>query len=298
MRNSKSLARVELVTDDRKSANSGRFVALMIVAILLVSNPAQEAHGQDSKGAVDVSKPKLTDLYQDRTITFTGGEYQNETIHYRLMSPEVVEPGKTYPLVIFLHGAGERGTDNELQLLYFPTQMAEEKWRKKYPCFILAPQCRPERKWMEVDWASPSDPVTPEEVSEQSLAVEQMIQKTLKEEPIDRSRVYLTGLSMGGFGSFDLGARHPEWFAAVAPICGAADPKKMAALKNVPVYIVHGDNDTVVPAERSRSAVRALKEAGASPIYKELPGVGHNSWTPGYSDEEGLVPWMFKQKKH
>ncbi|MBL8810875.1 MAG: dienelactone hydrolase family protein [Planctomycetaceae bacterium] len=297
MRTSRFLARVEDADDDRKSANPGRYMALTVVALFLASIPSQEVHGQDSKGAVDVSKPKLTDLYQDRTITFTGGEYKNETIHYRLMSPEVVEPGKTYPLVIFLHGAGERGTDNELQLLYFPTQMAEEKWRKKYPCFILAPQCRPERKWMEVDWASPNDPVTPEEVSEQSLAVEQMIQKTLKEEPVDRSRVYLTGLSMGGFGSFDLGARHPEWFAAVAPICGAADPKKMAALKNVPVYIVHGDSDTVVPVERSRSAVRALKEAGANPVYKELPGVGHNSWTPGYSDEEGLVPWMFKQKK-
>ena len=297
MHASKFQSRVEDTTGDRKSANLSRYGALTIVAILLVWIPALEAYGQDSKGAVDVSKPKLTDIYQDRTITFTGGEYKDETIHYRLMSPEVVEPGKTYPLVIFLHGAGERGTDNELQLLYFPAQMAEEKWRKKYPCFILAPQCRPERKWMEVDWASPSDPVTPEEVSEQSLAVEQMIQTTLKEEPIDRSRVYLTGLLMGGFGSFDLGARHPEWFAAVAPICGAADPKKMAALKNVPVYIVHGDNDTVVPVERSRSAVRALKEAGANPVYKELPGVGHNSWTPGYSDEEGLVPWMFKQKK-
>ncbi len=267
------------------------------MTILFTSISVSNLHGQDSKGADPVSKPKLTDLYQDQTISFTGGEYKDETFHYRLMRPEVVEAGKTYPLIIFLHGAGERGTDNELQLLYFPAQMAEEKWRKKYPCFILAPQCRPDRKWMEVDWASPNDPVTPGEVSEQSLAVEQMIQKTLKEEAVDRSRVYLTGLSMGGFGSFDLGARHPEWFAAVAPICGAADPKKVTALRNVPVYIVHGDSDTFVPVARSRSAVKALKDAGASPVYKELPGVGHNSWTPGYSDEEGLVPWMFAQKK-
>jgi predicted peptidase len=259
--------------------NIVRSRTLLVLSLALLSTLSwpKLATGQDSKGTTAVSKPKLTDIYEDRTISFTGGEYQNETFHYRLMSPEVVEPGKTYPLVIFLHGAGERGIDNELQLLYFPTQMAEEKWRKKFPCFLLAPQCRPDRKWMEVDWASPNDPVTPEEVSEQSLAVEQMIQKTLKEEPVDRSRVYLTGLSMGGFG--------------------AADPKRMAALKDVPVFIVHGDSDTVVPVERSRSAVKALKAAGADPIYKELPGVGHNSWTPGYSDEEGLVPWMFSQKK-
>lgn len=279
--------------------NIVRSRTLLVLSLALLSTLSWPnlVTGQDSKGTTAVSKQKLTDIYEDRTISFTGGEYQNERFHYRLMSPEVVERGKTYPLVIFLHGAGERGIDNELQLLYFPTQMAEEKWRKKFPCFLLAPQCRPDRKWMEVDWASPNDPVTPEEVSDQSLAVEQMIQKTLKEEPVDRSRVYLTGLSMGGFGSFDLGARHPDWFAAVAPICGAADPKRMAALKDVPVFIVHGDSDTVVLVERSRSAVKALKAAGADPIYKELPGVGHNSWTPGYSDEEGLVPWMFSQKK-
>ena len=124
-----------------------------------------------------------------------------------------------------------------------------------------------------------------------------MIERTLKDEQIDADRVYLTGLSMGGFGSFDLGARHPEWFAAVAPICGAADPSKMAALKHTPIWIVHGDQDEAVPVNRSRSAVKALRDAGGYPIYTELPGVGHDSWTPSYEDNDGVVPWMFRQRR-
>jgi predicted peptidase len=128
-------------------------------------------------------------------------------------------------------------------------------------------------------------------------AVIEAFEQTLREEQVDRDRVYLTGLSMGGFGSFDLGARHPDWFAAVAPICGAADPTKVGALKDLPVWVVHGDQDEAVPVDRSRSAVKVLREAGGHPIYVELPGVGHNSWTPGYEDNDGLVPWMFRQRR-
>ena len=240
---------------------------------------------------------KATDVFEDRSIQFTGGEYTKETFHYRLLKPESVEAGKSYPLVVFLHGAGERGTDNELQLLYFPTQMAQPHWRHRFPCYILAPQCRNDRKWVEVDWSSNSDPEMPETASPQLMAVTQMLEETLRTEQIDRRRIYLTGLSMGGFGSFDLATRHPDLFAAVAPICGAADPDRVTGLRNVPLWIVHGDQDTAVPVARSRSAFAALQAAGGNPVYVELPGVGHNSWTPGYNDYDGLVPWMFRQQR-
>ncbi len=238
---------------------------------------------------------KATDVYADKVLTFTGGEYTEESFHYRLMKPEVIEEGKTYPLVVFLHGAGERGTDNELQLLYFPTQMAQPHWRKRFPCYILAPQCRNDRKWMEVDWSSKTDPTMPDTAGEQLQAVMKMLETTLKEEQVDHRKIYLTGLSMGGFGSFDLAIRNPDLFAAVAPICGAADPNRVSAISKVPVWIVHGDQDTAVSVERSRSAAAALRSAGGTPVYVELPGVGHNSWTPGYEDNDGLVPWMFRQ---
>ncbi len=250
-----------------------------------------------SDTAAAVGEVDATMVFDEYSIQFTGGEYTNEKIHYRLMKPASIEKDQKYPLVIFLHGAGERGIDNKAQLQYFPTQMAQPVFRKRFPCYVLAPQCRNDRKWMEVDWTSKVDPTSPETPSEQLQAVMKMIELTLKDEQIDPDRVYLTGLSMGGFGSFDLGSRHPEWFAAVAPICGATDPAKVVALKNVAVWVSHGDADSVVPVERSRSAVKALREAGGTAVYVELPGVQHNSWTPSYSDNDGLVPWMFRQKR-
>jgi predicted peptidase len=137
----------------------------------------------------------------------------------------------------------------------------------------------------------------PDEISPQLAAVKQMLDITLREEAVDTSRIYLTGLSMGGFGSFDFAIRHPDLFAAVAPICGAADPSKVPAIKHLPLWVAHGDQDQAVPVDRSRSAVKALREAGGQPVYIEFPGVGHNSWTPSYEDADGLVPWLFRQHK-
>lgn len=245
----------------------------------------------------DSKKVDATSVYEDKSIRFTGGEYQDEEFHYRLMKPATLEADTKYPLVIFLHGAGERGSDNVRQLAYFPTQMAQPRYRERFPCYVLAPQCRENHKWMNSDWSLPTDPKMPEEPSEQMQTVIQMIQTTLKNEAIDPDRIYLTGLSMGGFGSFDLGIRHPDWFAAIAPICGAADPARVTAIDDIPLWIVHGSADTTVLPDRSRSAVLALKEAGGAPVYVELPSVGHNSWTPAYEDNDGLVPWMFRQRK-
>ena len=247
--------------------------------------------------AGDAKPVSATEVYEAKSIVYTGGEYKDEVFNYRLMKPANAELGKRYPLVLFLHGAGERGSDNALQLLYFPTQMAQPRWRERFPCYVLAPQCRADRKWMEVDWSRREDPEMPEAISPQLDAVLQMLQKTLSEESVDTSRILLTGLSMGGFGSFDLAIRQPQLFAAVAPICGAADPKRVGELKGIPIWVAHGDQDQAVPVERSRSAVSALREAGAQPVYIEFPGVGHNSWTPSYEDFDGLVPWLFRQQR-
>lgn len=241
------------------------------------------------------TKVEAADAYAEKSIVFTGGEYREETFRYRLLKPLTTD--QPLPLVVFLHGAGERGTDNQLQLLYLPDQLAQPRWRQRFPCYVLAPQCRPDRKWMNVDWSAPGDPEMPTEPSEQMQAVLQMIEKTISEEQIDRSRIYLTGLSMGGFGSFDLAIRRPDLFAAVAPICGAADPSRVSVLKDHPLWIVHGDQDQAVPVERSRSATAALRKAGGNPVYVELPGVGHNSWNPAYQDADGLLPWLFRQRR-
>lgn len=249
--------------------------------------------------AVSAETPQVDPLsvYEDKSIQFTGGEYTDEEFHYRLMKPAVIEADQKYPLVIFLHGAGERGTDNQKQLFYFPTQMAQPRYRERFPCFVLAPQCRDDHRWMNFDWNIPEDPTMSETPTEQLQTVIQMFKATLEQEAIDPDRVYLTGLSMGGFGSFDLAIRHPDLFAAIAPVCGAADPTKVSVLKDTPLWIVHGSDDNVVLPDRSRSAVKALTDAGGHPIYVELPGVGHNSWTPAFADNDGLVPWLFRQRR-
>lgn len=258
------------------------------------------------KDQVSESQPKIWNddeyqmalsQYEVKSIDYTGGEYNNETFQYRLLKPDNIEEGQSYPLLIFLHGAGERGNDNEIQLKYLPTLMATERYRKRFPCYVLAPQCRKDRKWVEVDWSQSLTHQTPEDPGDQSKAFQQMLSKTLAEEKIDASRVYLTGLSMGGYGSWDLSVRLKNTFAAVAPICGGADNSAVTALATTPVWVAHGDKDGAVPVERSRLAVQTLQKVGGNVTYVEYPGVGHDSWTAAYTDNDGLIPWLFRQQK-
>jgi predicted peptidase len=227
---------------------------------------------------------------------FTGGEYVRERFEYRLMPPPRVVEGETYPLVIFLHGAGERGSDNRLQLLYLPELMASDERRAAFPCYVYAPQCRPDRKWVDLDWSA--DRSTFErEPSTQLAVVMQTIDELVQSRPIDRRRIYLTGLSMGGYGAWDLAARRPELFAALAPVCGGGDEATAVRLKVVPVWAFHGARDTVVRPERSRRMIEALRTAGAVEVgYTEYPDVGHDSWRPAYADAGGLVAWMFRKR--
>jgi predicted peptidase len=234
--------------------------------------------------------------YEEQSVKYTGSEYKNEEFKYRLLKPEKIEPGKKYPLVLFLHGAGERGTDNVKQLLYFPAIIAKPEMREKYPCFVIAPQCRSDKRWVEVDWSA-KEPSPMIEPSDQMKVVLQILDKVANENPVDRDRVYLTGLSMGGYGSWDLAMRMPERFAAVAPICGGGDEQSASKLAGVPVWAFHGDDDQAVPVDRSRRMIAAIEKAGGHPKYSELKGVGHNSWTPAYEDPKGLIPWMFEQKR-
>ena len=248
-------------------------------------------------GETSAKKIAATEAFTEKSIVFTGGSIKDEEFRYRLMSPPNVEEGKKYPLVLFLHGAGERGTDNEKQLKYFPAQMAQPRWREKFPCYVLAPQCRNDARWVEVDWTIPDTHQAPEIPGDQMKVVMVILELTLEDESIDQSRIYLTGLSMGGYGTWDLAMRNPELFAAIAPICGGADNSKVGVLKGKPIWVAHGDADTVVPVSRARLALDALKAAGGNAVYVELPGVGHNSWTPSYSDTDGLVPWLFRQRR-
>jgi predicted peptidase len=199
-------------------------------------------------------------------------------IFSRLMRPEAPAAGRKYPLVLFLHGGGECGRDNVRQLRGLPEQLALADWRVRFPCFVLVPQCSETTSWSA--WIG---------------ELEGLINRLCEELPVDRRRIYLTGLSMGGFGCWELAALRPDLFAAVVPICGGGDSAWGARLKAVPIWAVHGDADNVIPAERSRSMIEAIRKAGGQPRYTELSGVGHDSWTETYRDRNGVLRWMFEQ---
>lgn len=222
-------------------------------------------------------------------------EEGGKKLPYRLLKPLSVADDLKYPLVIFLHGAGERGTDNEKQLVHGVPQFAAKANREKYPCFLIAPQCPDGKKWVEVDWSADSHslPKDPGEVGTLTLA---LIESAIKKLPVDPKRVYVTGLSMGGYGTWDLAARRPDLFAAVAPVCGGADEATAEKIKAVPIWAFHGAKDTAVKPARSRNMVAALEKAGGKPKYTEYPDVGHNSWDPAYKDP-AFYTWMFAQKR-
>ena len=209
---------------------------------------------------------------------------------YRLLRPKGQSRG-SHPLIIFLHGAGERGTDNRAQLIHgraFMRKAAEKG------CYVLVPQCPPEKIWAGRHWRDKGTSLT-QKPSGPMEAVMEIVAELEKEYPIDPKRRIITGLSMGGYGTWDAIQRWPEKFVAAAPICGGGDPGNVAQLKDLPIWVFHGDADGVVPVGRSRSMVEALKKIDGNVRYTEYPGVGHASWVPAYEEAE-LLEWMLKGK--
>ena len=235
-----------------------------------------------------------TDAYVERTVSVPEAGTPVE-FRYRLLRPAAVESGRTYPVILFLHGAGERGSDNEAQLPYLPTWMAEEEQRTRHPCFVIAPQCRAERKWVDADWSKPEIPPHKPEPTVDLAAAVAALDAVLRDEPADPARVYLTGISMGGFGTWDLAARMPDRFAALLPICGGGDVATAARMATIPTWCFHGERDELVRVQVSRDMIGALEAAGGTPRYSELKGVGHDSWTPAYRDSATL-DWLFRQR--
>jgi len=279
-------------------AGIGHLLCLAVFAV--VRHPhsvrAEEPAVQATTPAREATPPGIdpADLYEDRSVRVAAGDAAVE-FRYRLLRPAAVDGGR-HPLVLFLHGAGERGSDNLRQLKHLPTWLAETAVRRRHPCFVLAPQCRMDERWVDVSWAdAASTPQAAVPTLDLQAAV-QALDETLAREPVDPARVYLTGLSMGGYGTWDLAARRPDRFAAILPVCGGGDERVAARLATLPIWCFHGDADTAVPVERSRQMIAALRAAGGRPIYSELSGVGHDAWTPAYRD--GFVlDWLFSQRR-
>ncbi len=234
---------------------------------------------------------RAAEEYEARTFTAKDGLQ----LGYRLLKPRNVNAAKKYPLVLLLHGAGERGSDNTAQLKHGASTFLNPETREKYPCFVLVPQCPAEQTWSAVKgWTGAA--AFEEEPTVPMTLVLGAVDALLKELPIDKGRLYVTGLSMGGFGTWDILTRQPQRWAAAVPICGGGDPARIGVAKGVALWAFHGVKDTAVPVIRTQEMVAALESAGGAPLYSEYPDVGHDSWKIAYEEPE-FLPWLFAQKR-
>jgi predicted peptidase len=220
---------------------------------------------------------------------------------YRLLVPKDFDTlnfskkNKKYPLILFLHGAGERGDNNLVPLTHFAPYILDSTKREKYPCFVLIPQCPKEKKWVETDWKLLRHK-QPKEISDVLKNVLEIMNLLEKKYPIDTKRIYIIGLSMGGFGVWDLVTRMPKKFAAAVPVCGGGDENVAHTLKNLPIWAFHGKLDAVVKVSRTQNMIETIKKAGGNPKYTEYPEVQHDSWKYAYKEEE-MWKWLFEQKR-
>jgi predicted peptidase len=256
-------------------------VALLAGAILAIAPLC--ALGQPKEGT--------RDMLEKKTYTDADGK----TLPFRLLKPLNYNPKEKYPLVVFLHGAGERGDDNDKQLVHGVPEFLTPETRKDYPCFLIAPQCPDGKKWVEVDWGAESHE-QPKEPSEPMRLTLGLIDQMRKDYPIDAKRIYVTGLSMGGYGTWDVIARKPDLFAAAVPICGGADETTATKIVKISIWAFHGAQDPAVRVTRTRHMIAALKKGGGEPKYTEYPDEGHASWVPAYKDA-AMMKWLFAQKK-
>ncbi len=232
--------------------------------------------------------------FEARTLQGTKGL----TLPYRLYTVKNPTPGMKYPLILFLHGAGERGTNNTSQLMANAgaTVWATAPHQAKHPAYVIAPQCPDGKQWVDTDWGLGSYSTTSVAVSDQLTTALEIADAIAKEFSTDPARQYITGLSMGGYGAWDAVVRNPDRFAATIPICGSADPSKADLIKLLPIWTFHGDADGTVPVKGTRDMVAALKAAGSAVKYNEYPGVGHDAWDMTYANED-VIDWLFTNKK-
>ncbi|MBK6284635.1 MAG: phospholipase [Draconibacterium sp.] len=177
-------------------------------------------------------------LHKNTSIT-------NYTMPYRLFVPEGYDSTKIYPLVLFLHGAGERGTDNESHIAYIrgAKLWAEKTNQAAHPCFVIAPQCPADKQWVNTNWSNGSYSIDNVTVSNELLMVKDIIASLQHEYKIDSTQMFVTGLSMGGYGTWDFILRYPQMFKAAIPICGAGDPSKAGRIRKTPLRVFHSSDD-------------------------------------------------------
>ena len=234
-------------------------------------------------------------LFQKRWLVQGG-----DTLPYRILLPQNYDTTKNYPLIFFLHGAGERGSDNEKQLIHGAKMFLKDSIRKNYPAIVVFPQCNSNSYWSNVlrvyddssrifHFVKDGPPTRPMEM------LSQLVHLIIKDYPVMNKQVYVGGLSMGGMGTFELVYRNPKLFAAAFPICGGADPETAKKISQVNWWIFHGAKDNVVYPYYSEVVVKALQKEKANVKFTLYPEANHNSWDQAFA-EPALFKWLFMQR--
>ena len=234
---------------------SGLVVLLVLVCISVAQAEEKASSGKQGAANLNTTIPVKMD--------------------YLIYLPENYDQKEKWPLLLFLHGAGERGDDLDLVTIHGPPMLAKNG--KQFPFIVVSPQCPKDQLWQPVELTA-------------------LLNEIEKKYRVDKDRIYVSGLSMGGFGTWSLAAYTPYRFAALVPICGGGEKFWVKKIKHVPIWVFHGAKDTAVPLERSQSLVDVLKKAKSDVKFTVYPDAGHNSWTETY-DNPKVYEWLLKQKR-
>lgn len=260
--------------------------ALLLPVGVFAADKAELLSGSEVRQKFDNSQNSVKEVYKASN---------GKNLPYRLYVPDDYDSSKKYPLVLFFHGAGERGTDNTAQISAGSVmqRLLTDTESSRFPCLILAPQCPGDSQWVLSDWGpgvyDHNTMKTP--VSPYMAAAEELLAKVTTEYSVDQSRLYVTGMSMGGFGTWDIISRNPDMFAAAFPVCGGVDETYLSNLQGFPIWTFHNDGDTIVSSAGTKKAYEILKDAGGI-IYDEYKSTAHDAWTAAYSTP-GLMSWVF-----
>lgn len=245
------------------------------LSIALVIGLVVTARAQEPQPAPD-PKPGAQVAARFEAESTVDGAKVKSPINYLLYLPE--DYGKkeqNWPLILFLHGAGERGDNLDLVKVHGPPKLVEK--RKDFQFVVVSPQC-PKGKWWD------------------AAQLNSLVDEIVAKHQIDNTRIYVTGLSMGGYGTWSLAAAYPQRFAACAPICGGGNVQTAEALISTPLWVFHGAKDTSVPLKQSEEMVEAIKAAGGNVKLTVYPEAGHDSWTESYDNPE-LYKWFLSHQR-
>lgn len=258
-------------------------------------------------GSIACMTTSADDDVQQPLDKYTAAVWTSPTqgkLNYRFRTPAEVDATKSYPLILLLHGAGGRGDDNIGQLKDAGVLSLLDKASigAKRDCYVIAGQVPNDKLWVDVPWTTLDHEMPP--ISDSMRMMLECVDAFVADPAhrVDAKRIYVAGLSMGGYGTWDAIQRRPDFFAAAVPICGGGDKRLAAKLTNLPIWAWHGDKDGAINVSRSRDMVAAIRSAsevdGANkPIkYTEVAGRGHNVWVPALESQE-MWEWLFAQRR-